>query len=215
MIDRHAALILRTFAVGALAGLLLALIISATIVGERLFPGDLRVVITANVIAAAAAMLVLLFTFRPFLTWFAADRRAMGRSIQRRRVVATIAAHSAGALVGVALIHLALRGTALPARPWLSERPPQLVNDLVAVFGALLLVWSSARRPFGALFGLGALAIALAYAITSHRWHLDALPPATIAASLRSSSVQLGVLGQLVCVALGTSIFRRRVAGDA
>ncbi len=123
-----------------------------------------------------------------------------------------ILAQSLGAALGVLAVHLVLRGSALPARPWLSERPPQLVNDLVAVFGALTLIWSCARRPFGVLAGVAALALALGYALTSSRWHLDAPPPSSVrdlATSLRSVSIQLGVLGQLACTAIATTTFRR------
>lgn len=212
MVDRELRLMRRTLAVGLSAGLVFAVIVSSGILVERLAPGNLWVVTLANVIGATASLLVLAFTFRPFLTRFESLTPGPAAALLRRRALAMILAQSLGAALGVLAVHLVLRSSALPARPWLSERPPQLVNDLVAVFGALALIWSCARRPFGVLAGLAALAIALGYALTSSRWHLDAPPPSSVrdlATSLRSVSIQLGVLGQLACTAIATTTFRR------
>jgi hypothetical protein len=212
MIDQDFRLLRRTLVIGLIAGLVFALIVSSGILIERLAPGNIGIVTMANVIAATAALLVLAFTFRPFLTRFEATAHDRRGSLQRRRALAMIVAQSLGAALGVLCVHLILRSAALPARPWLSERPPQFVNDVVAVFGALTLIWSCARRPFGALSGLLALGLALGYALTSSRWHLDAPPPASARAlgvSLRTVSIQLAVLGQLACTAIATTTFRR------
>jgi hypothetical protein len=212
MVDRELRLMRRTLAVGLFAGLVFAVIVSSGILVERLAPGNLWIVTLANVIGATASLLVLAFTFRPFLTRFESLPPGPAAALLRRRALAMIVAQSLGAALGVLAVHLVLRSSALPARPWLSERPPQLVNDIVAVFGALALIWSCARRPFGVLAGLAALALALGYALTSSRWHLDAPPPSSVrdlATSLRSVSIQLGVLGQLACTAIATTTFRR------
>jgi hypothetical protein len=212
MMDRDLRLMRRTLAVGLLAGLIFAVIVSSGILVERLAPGNLWIVTLANVVGATASLLVLALTFRPFLTRFEATTPGPRAALLRRRALAMIVAQSLGAALGVLCVHLVLRSSALPARPWLSERPPQLVNDLVAVFGALALIWSCARRPFGVLAGVGALALALGYALTSSRWHLDAPPPASVRAlstSLQSVSIQLAVLGQLACTAIATTTFRR------
>lgn len=217
MIDRDAHLVRRTLTIGALTGLLFAVVISLGILGERLAPGNVWIVTAANVIGATAALLVLAFTFRPFLTRFDAAALPAGSSLQQRRARAMIFAQALGAALGVVGVHLILRSSALAARPWLSERPAQLVNDVVAVFGALTLIWSCARRPFGALAGLVGLGLALAYALTSSRWHLDAPPPSSalaLSASFRSVSIQLAVLAQLACTAIATTTFRRLAVGS-
>src|SRR4051812_47806019 len=126
MPDRHTPA-LGTVSSGMLAGLLLAVITSAGLLAQRLSPGDLRVATAADALSAVVAIGVLALTFRPFL--------------RAGTTAATpiIGGHAIGGLLGVASVHLALRVLPGGPHPWLSERPAQLVNDLVAVFGALAL----------------------------------------------------------------------------
>ena len=56
MIDRDAHLVRRTLTIGALTGLLFAVVISLGILGERLAPGNVWIVTAANVIGATAAL---------------------------------------------------------------------------------------------------------------------------------------------------------------
>ncbi|APR78720.1 Aquaporin Z [Minicystis rosea] len=189
---------------GAISGLLLAGVSSAGIVAERLSRGDARVVLGADAVAAAVAVIVLATTFRPFITTERDDDGAPRRSPAR-----VIGAQAVGALAGVALVHLALRATSLRTCGWLCEEPRQIVNDLAAAFGALALVWGCARKPIGELASLGAVAIAAAYAITSSRWHLDAWRADVLHGAFRSISVQIAVLAQIACTAVGVAVFHR------
>ncbi|MFT3764090.1 MAG: hypothetical protein QM820_00975 [Minicystis sp.] len=195
---------------GALGGLLLALISSAGILAERVAQGDARVVVLADAAAAATAVIVLATTFRSFIT----PRADGGSGVPVTGPSRVIGAQALGAVLGVGLVHLALRGSSLRACGWLCEEPRQIVDDLAAVFGALALVWGSARRPVGPFASLAAVAIAALYALTSPRWHLDAWRAEILQGSFRSISVQIAVLVQLACTAVGVGIFRRlRVGG--
>lgn len=195
---------------GLLSGLLLAVICSAGILAERLAKGDARIVVLADAAAAATAVVILATIFRRFVTPpSSAHERAAPPSPTR-----LIGAQAVGALLGVALVHVALRRSSLGACGWLCEQPGQLVNDLVGVFGALALVWGCARRPIGALASLGAITIAAAYAYTSSRWHIDPWRSDVLQGSFRSISVQIAVLGQLACTAVGTAVFFRLRTGE-
>lgn len=192
-------------ACGTLSGLLLAVISSAGILAERMAQGDARVVMIADAAAAVAAVAVLATTFRRFV----ARRSVADHGLVPSSPARVMGAQAVGALLGVAIVHLVLRGSSLVACGWLCEQPRQLVNDLAAVFGALALVWGCARRPVGAFASLAAVAIAALYAFTSPRWHLDAWGADILHGSFRSISVQIAVLAQLACTAVGTAVFYR------
>src|SRR6185369_2292390 len=134
--------------------------------------------------------------FRPLITPLSdADSDLPARLVRWPSRV--MGAQALGALLGVAIVHLALRGSSLRACGWLCEEPRQLVNDLAAVFGALALVWGCVRRPFGPLATLAAVVIAMLYAITSQQWHLDGWSAEALHGSFSAISVQLAVLAQI------------------
>ena len=66
-----------------------------------------------------------------------------------------------------------------------------------------------AWQPVGALASLLAVAITVAYALTAPRWHLDARGDAGWHGAARPISVQLAVLVQLACTAVGVGAFHR------
>jgi hypothetical protein len=213
-------LVRRTTIVGMIAGIVFAAVTSSCILAERLARGDSRVALWASATVASAAMIVLALTLRPFRTRFGAERSIAGVALHRVRAVSAILAQSLGALLGVMLVHFVLRACLLEGRPWLCERSPQLVNDLVATFGALLLVWGAAHRPLGALASIAAVGIAVAYAVTSSHWHLDAPVLPAVRSLLGASrgvsvSVQSSVLAQLACIAVGVGAFRLRPSEGA
>jgi hypothetical protein len=205
--DRAPATDCRRLAAGALAGLILGTISSAAILADRIARGDSWVVMTTDAVVAASAVVVLAITFR----WsFESFRPDAGASAQAPgRLLGAISAHAAGAVLGVLLVHLALHSSPLRACQWLCERPPQLVNDFVAAFGAIALIWTCARQPVGALSSLLVVGIAVIYSFTSSRWHLDAWGDALLRGSQRSISVQTAVLVQLAATAVGVSVFFR------
>jgi len=192
----------RQVAAGAVVGLVLGIISSAAILADRIARGDAWVVMAAHVIAAASAIVVLAVTGRPSF----AD--------ESRRPLGAVSAQAAGAVLGVMLVHLVLQTSPLHSCQWLCERPPQLVNDLAATFGALALLWTCAQQPIGGLSSLLAVGIAVVYAFTASRWHLDAWGDALFRGSHRSIPVQLAVLVQLASTAVGVSVFYRRWASE-
>jgi hypothetical protein len=202
----------RHAAAGAVAGLVLGTISSAAILADRIARGDAWVVMTTHAVAAASAVVVLALTSR---SSFASLRMGVGaRANAPWRALGAVSAQAAGAILGVVLVHLALRSSALRSCLWLCERPPQLVNDLAATFGALALLWTCAQQPIGGLSSLLAVGIAAVYAFTASRWHLDAWGGALFRGSHRSIPVQLAVLVQLASTAVGVSVFYRRSARE-
>src|SRR4051812_6470927 len=107
----------------ALTGLILATITSSAILADRLTRGDSRVVMVTDAVAAAAAILVLATRCRWFFDARPAEASARATAALRRQLVPRVLAQAAGALLGILLVHLALRCSPLGASAWLSERP--------------------------------------------------------------------------------------------
>lgn len=167
-----------------LSGFVLAVAVSGGIVGERVSEGSLPVALAANALVTLVSVVVLLLTARA----------------QGMPVMTYLGAQGFGALLGIFLVHQALRGTGL-ALPWLSERPAQLVNDLVATFGVLALITGMARgADLRAL--LVCLLVLTVYRATSSMWHLDAAPHGFV------FTVQQLVVAQVAAVALAMVAYR-------
>ncbi len=166
------------------AGCALGLVVSAGIVEERLSTGSPTIALVVNAMVTASALVVL-------------ARVQRGRRLTSEVIVT----EALGAAVGVLLVHVALRGGLVRVPYWLAERPPQLVNDAVAVGSTLLLVWACARRMDLRLL-VGALAVVTAYRVTAPQWHLD-LPPYAFA-----MRVQDIVIMQFVGAALALPLYR-------
>ncbi len=127
-------------------------------------------------------------------------RRRPGRLYRVGRG-ALVVAQVLGAAVGIALVHATLRREVVGAMPWLSERPAQLVNDVVAVSGLLALVWASASRLDTRIFVI-ALLVMTAYRATASAWHLDHAPHGF------QTTIQELVVAQFVAAAIGLLVFR-------
>jgi hypothetical protein len=166
------------------AGAVLGLVVSAGIIEERLSTGSPAVALVVNAIVSASALLVLAFVQR-------------GRRLTSEVVVTELL----GVVTGMVLIHLAVRGGLVRAPYWFAERPLQLVNDVVAAFSTLLLVWACARE-LDLRFLVAALVLVTAYRATSGLWHLD-LPPRPF-----SLKVQDLVIMQFVGAALALPLYR-------
>ncbi len=167
-----------------LAGLILAIVTCGGIVEERLSAGS-------PVIAMAANALV---TFAAILALGVVQLRAPHSS---RAAVPQVL----GAACGILAIHWALRLGIIHAAPWMSERPPQLVNDLVAVGTTLALVWACARGLDARLLA-GALVALTAYRSSAQLWHLDLAPHGF------QVTVQDFVVAQFVAGAIALGLFR-------
>ena len=167
------------------AGAAFAMVTSTGLVEERSSSGSLNVAVVANALVTLAAILVL-------------------GLVQRRVAISgrTLLPQAFGAACGIAVVHLALRMGLLVAPSWLSERPAQFMNDAVAVFSTLTVVWACARRLDLRLL-VGALLLVTAYRVTAPFWHLDVAPRGF------TFRVQDFVLAQFVGAALALPLYRR------
>jgi hypothetical protein len=184
-------------------GLLLSLTTSGGIAEERVTCGAFDVALVANAAATLAALLAVVPTMRRTLVSFAELRdHDEGRArVFRLHPLALFVPHLLGAAAGIVVVHLWLRHEVLSALPWLSERPAQFVNDIVAVSGLLALVWAAANG-LDARFLVLAFAGVTLYRFTSPMWHLDHAPNGF------QSSVQELVVAQFVGAAVALGLFR-------
>jgi hypothetical protein len=167
-----------------LAGAALAIVASGGLVEERLSAGSLLSGAEVNALVTLVSIATLGF-------------------LGRRTPLAarTVVPQAVGAVVGVLGVHLALRYGWITGAPWLAERPAQLVNDAVAVFATMTIVWACANRCDLRLL-VAALAVALLYRATGRFWHLDAAPPGYLV------TVQDLVVAQLGCAALVLPLYQ-------
>jgi hypothetical protein len=173
-----------------LAGAVLALVTSGGILEERVSAGSVHVGAAVNAVV----------TFAAIATLGLLHRRAP-------LVSRVIVPQAMGATVGVLGIHLALRWGWLVGAPWLAEGPAQLVNDAVAVFGTLAVVWACANHLDLRLLVV-ALVVTSVYRATGTYWHLDAAPRGFLV------PVQDLVIAQLVCAALALPLYQRMTRDD-
>jgi hypothetical protein len=183
---------LHAAAAGFAAALFLALLTSLGIAGERVTAGSPTVAVVANAAATVAAIGALLLTLRA---------RLGSAEAGRARPLLLIGPQLAGAAVGVALVHAALRASPLRPPGALVERPAQFVNDAVAVLALLAVVWGASARPFGLVAVVGGAALVTLYAATASSWHLDPF-------RFRAATVQQFVAAQFVAVAIALALFR-------
>lgn len=166
------------------AGLVLAIVTCGGIVEERLSSGNPGVAVAANALVTFAAILALGLVQRraPF-----SNRAAVPQAL--------------GAACGIIAVHLALRVGVIHQAPWMSEKPRQLVNDAVAVFSTLAVVWACARGLSLRLL-VGALLVLTTYKMTGQLWHLDAAPHGFVI------TVQDFVVAQFVAGVVALTVFR-------
>jgi hypothetical protein len=174
----------RQAAAAFLAGAVFGAITSGGILEERLSAGNPTVGMIVN-------------AFMTFLSLL-----ALGMVERRRSSGGVLLLQLLGAIVGIASVHMALRAGWIAAPSWLTERPAQFVNDGVAVFGTLAVVWACARR-FDVRVLLLALFIVTAYRVSGRFWHVDVAPGGF------SVSVQDLILAQFGAVALALPLYRR------
>ncbi|HEY8077472.1 MAG TPA: hypothetical protein VIF62_25275 [Labilithrix sp.] len=157
----------------------LALVASGGVLAQRLSRGDMRTALAVQVMVTTAVLV-----------------------LSRARIPhrACFVAQAIGAACGILVAHTALQASHFGALPWISERPAQYVNDAVAVFAPLAVVWACARRPPSTAIVAVTLGLVTAYRVTGFMWHLDA---ATFALP-----VQDLVARECACSALGVTLFR-------
>jgi hypothetical protein len=169
------------------AGVALALVASGGVVAQRLSRGDVRAAVAAQALVTIAAILV-----------FQAQIRRLVSELFSTR--ACLVAQVVGAACGIVIAHSALHATRYGALPWLSERPAQFVNDAVAVFAPMAVIWASARRPPSTMILAVTLGLVTAYRMTAFLWHLD---DATFALPIQDL-----VAREFAGSALGITVFR-------
>jgi hypothetical protein len=184
-------------------GLLLSLTTSGGIAEERVTCGAFDVALVANAAATLAAFLAVVPTMRRMLVSFAElrDNDEVPARVFRLHPLVLLVPQLLGAGAGIVVVHLWLRHEALSALPWLSERPAQFVNDIVAVSGLLALVWATATGLDARLLVLAFVGVTL-YRLTSPMWHLDRAPNGF------QSSVQELVVAQFVAAAVALGLVR-------
>lgn len=82
-------------------------------------------------------------------------------------------AHAIGGATAILVAHALLRSSSVADSASLVERPAQLVNDAVAVFAPLAIIWASSRRPPSTLALAATLLVVIAYHASGSTWHLD------------------------------------------
>lgn len=169
-----------------LGGLGLAVVTSGGLVEERVSLGSVYGGLVVNAFVTVAAVILLVL----------AQRAASGGAPRAARLAQAI-----GAAAGILGVHLALHVGWVAGAPWLTERPLQLVNDAVAVFATLGVVWACAEGVHLGIFAV-AITLVLAYRVTGGLWHLDAAPQAF------SVSVQNLVMAQFAAVAVAVALYR-------
>jgi hypothetical protein len=175
-------------------GLILALATSGAILEERVSAGSVRVALLANLAITSVAITLLAFA--------SSGAAALPLAVTgHARRIAVALPQILGALAGILLVHAAVRRGAIAGPPWLCEQPAQLVNDAVAVFAILAVLWGCARDLDSRWLAL-ALVVVTVYRATALHWHLDRPPHGF------QATVQELIVAQFIAVALGAALFR-------
>lgn len=168
---------------------LLAIIVGSGIMAERLAGGNIAVALLANSLSTGAGLAVLILTFGPisgahFNPVVSAVEAGFGR-LSRTDTLAYLAAQFAGAIVGVVAANLMFDLPALSASQRERIGMPQLLGEVVAAFGLVMVILSCAKyRPAAVPYAVGAY-ITSAYWFTSSTSFAN--PAVTVARSLSDS----------------------------
>ena len=208
----------RRAAVEALGtGLLVAAVVGSGIMGERLAGGNAGLALLANTAATGAALVALILAlgplsgahFNPVVTL--AD--GLAGDLARGDIPAYIAAQVTGGLLGTAVANVMFEGPVFSLSRHGRAGPAQLLSEVVATFGLLLIIGTCARRrPNG-------IAVAVAAYITAAYWFTAstsfANPAVTLAraasdsfAGIRPGDVPGFIGAQLVGAALAAALVR-------
>ena len=175
---------------GLVTGFAVAMVACGGILAQRLSRGDIRSALVAHVLLTITILVVM---------------RSERVRTENEALPSRLATQFLGGTAGIVLAHWLLRSSGWGAVPWLSEGPAQFVNDGVAVFAPLAIVWAANRRPPSTVVLVSTLVLVTAYRATGFLWHLDA--------ARFSYTVQDFVTGELAGSALGIAAFRLLVPG--
>lgn len=170
-------------------GLLVAAVVGSGIMGERLAGGNVGLALLANTAATGAALVALILAlgpvsgahFNPVVTLAESVTGALAWG----DVPAYVAAQVLGGLLGTAVANLMFEGPIFSLAQHARHGPAQLLSEVVATFGLLLVIGLGARhRP-------GAVPFAVAAYITAAYWFTAstsfANPAVTLARALSDS----------------------------
>jgi thioredoxin type arsenate reductase len=197
--------------------LLLTAVVGSGIMAERLAGGNVAIALLANTLATGAALVALILTFisisgahfNPAVTLSV----AWEGNLSWRDVPFYLLAQIGGALIGVALAHLMFGLTLFSSSQHSRAGTAQLLGEVVATFGLLIVIWGCARSRSGAIPFAVASYITAAYWFTSSTSFAN--PAVTIARSLTDSFTGIRpidapgfILAQLSGAAAATALFR-------
>lgn len=150
---------------------LLMAVVGSGIMGERLSSGNVAVALLANSVATGAALIALILTFgpisgahfNPVVTFFFASRK----EFEWKFVTPFLLAQISGAFFGVLCAHLMFGLPAFFVSQHARSGAAQLISELIATLGLLLVVASCVKFRSSAIpYAVGAY-IAAAYWFTS------------------------------------------------
>lgn len=195
--------------------LLVAAVIGSGIMAERLAGGNVAVALLANTVATAAALAALILAlspvsgahFNPAVTLWA----ALEKAFPWRGVPGYVAAQCAGGVAGAALANLMFDLPAFFASGKVRQGPSQILSEVVATFGLLLVIKSVGRHRAAAVPYAVAGWIAAAYWFTASTSFAN--PAVTLArafsdtfAGIRPADAAAFIVAQLATAALAALV---------
>ena len=197
--------------------LLLATVVGSGIMAERLSGGNVGLALLANALATGAGLVALILTFGPIsgahLNPAVTLADASQGGIAWREVPAYLLAQVGGAFGGVALAHGMFGEPLFAASRHVRAGPAQLLSEVVATFGLLVVIWGCSRRRSQAVpFAVAAYIVAAFWFTGSTSFANPAVTRARSAtdtfAGIRPADAPGFVVAQLVGAALATALFR-------
>jgi glycerol uptake facilitator-like aquaporin len=176
----------RTFAEALGTMFLLIAVVGSGIMGAKLSGGNEAIALLANAIATGGALIALISAlgpisgahFNPAVTLF----EVAGGRMRWQAALAYIPAQSAGAIAGVVIAHAMFALPLVQASEHIRATPGELIGEVVATLGLLLVIWGTARSKPDAVPGAVAAYITGAYWFTSSTSFAN--PAVTIARAL-------------------------------
>ena len=196
--------------------LLLATVVGSGIMAERLSGGNVAVALLANAIATGAILYALITGlgpvsgahFNPAVTLI----EAWSRRLPRGRVPGYLVCQVIGAIGGVVLAHVMLGLPLLQESTHVRASGGELVSEVVATFGLLLVIATASRARPAAVPAAVALYIVAAYWFTASTSFAN--PAVTLAractesfAGIRPIDVPGFTIAQLCGAALALAFF--------
>jgi glycerol uptake facilitator-like aquaporin len=135
--------------------LLLATVVGSGIMGERLAAGNVGLALLANSIATGAGLVALILTFAPIsgahFNPVVSLAAAVHGEFSWRDVPLYLAAQLGGAFAGVGIANAMFEEPFFSASQHARTGPAQILSEVVATFGLLLVIGIVARRRPAAL----------------------------------------------------------------